>query len=205
MKKLVGVVALVVCSGSALADIDKEPPNEHQPAKTSAAALANGVEECVKAINNPDMDGWEASKFCGCMFDWERTSVKDNSKKLIALQFDATKQQKELQTCLAFAAKTVKEDKPPTDTPYSKTLDLPTEAVLFPYLGCTLQLEDQKVPEQDRILFCGCTTDAMRAQSTAKLAKVRKARGEELYRFIPPDKMLACGKAHDMLKYSQKK
>jgi hypothetical protein len=207
MKKR-GVIAGLLLCGVALADdaVNEEPPNEIQKAKVGAAALSHGVDECIHDALERDSthDTLTMVKFCGCMFDYQRSSVKDDAKKLRALgwTFDPSEVQKQISVCMKWGEQEAKTYRLALETPYSKKIDLPTEVILTGFGTCNGTLETQQVPENNRLGYCGCIFDVMRAQPAATLAKVRESRGKDFGAFIPADKIAACKKRHDMMKYA---
>lgn len=193
-----------MCGVAFAEDVDKEPANEVQPVKVSAAALGHGVDECVVGMKSAD--DTTAMKFCGCMFDYERSTVKDNAKKLgeMFASFDPSKIRTQLDKCIAWGKADAKNKELPIDTPYSKTLDLSTEVIWSTYVTCTATAEEKKIPEKNRIGFCSCMVDSVRAVPAATLAKAKKARGKDLNKFVAAEQIDACIKNHDIMKFAPK-
>src|SRR5262245_56324646 len=102
-------------------------------------------------------------KYCSCFMDYMRNAVKDDFMEMQRFQenLDPAKLTGPANTCAAFAQQH-QEEKIPTDpTPYSKKLDLPSEAVFSGYMGCD-QASVDKLTSQQRIGFCSCVADVFR-------------------------------------------
>jgi len=198
-KPCVVAVAMILGGGSSLAD----QPNQLNPRKVGSGAITTGVESCMISAkkNQPGATDLAYLKYCGCFMDYMRNAVKDDFMAMQRFQenLDPAKLTGAANTCADFALEHKDQRIPTEPTPYSKGLDLPSEAVFSGYMGCEQASKDNLTSNQ-RIGFCSCVADVFRTLSKKKRREIqlRKLDGRPALPLMPQKKIQFCAASNNV-------